>query len=82
MLRQVGNEHIMVDPGQDMVDLSKVYTLNDTAAFLWEELNDQDFTLETMVALLSDHYDVHPSVAESDARKLIQDFKSQGLLID
>jgi hypothetical protein len=38
ILRHLGNEYIVVDPGQDMVDMSKVFTLNEVAAFLWREL--------------------------------------------
>ncbi len=36
MLRHLGDEYVIIDPEQDMVDMSKVYTLNETAAFFVE----------------------------------------------
>lgn len=33
MLRHLGDEYVIIDPERDMVDMSKVYTLNETAAF-------------------------------------------------
>ena len=34
MLRHLGDEYVIIDPEQDMIDMSKVYTLNETAAFM------------------------------------------------
>ncbi len=81
-LRKVGNEYIIVEPAQGMVDLSKVFTLNETAAFLWEELKDQDFTESDVVQQLLDNYQVDEIQAKNDATTLLQHFREQGLLID
>ena len=58
VLRRVGQDHVIVDPGQDMVDMSKVFTLNDSAAWLWNQLIGKEFTSEEMVRLLTDQYEV------------------------
>lgn len=81
-LRKVGNEHIIVEPSQGMVDLSTVFTLNDTAAFLWKELDGQEFDNDTVVDLLIDNYEVERGVAEKDAAALLQHFRGQGLIVD
>ncbi|MFD1771600.1 PqqD family protein [Sphingobacterium suaedae] len=81
-LRQVGNEHIIVEPNQGMVDLSKVFTLNETAAFLWKELDGQDFEKDAVVQLLMDNYDVDEDQAQQDAIALLDHFRGQGLLVD
>lgn len=80
VLRQIGNDFIIVEPEQDQVDLSKVYTLNETAAWLWQQLRDRDFTQEVMVDLLLSEYDVSVGRANEDAVQLIEIFKKQGLL--
>lgn len=80
VLRTIGTDHMIVDPSQDMVDLSKVFTLNNSAAWLWEQLQGKEFSIATVVDLLCQEYDVTDSQAHSDAEILIQDFKKQGLL--
>ncbi len=71
---------MIVDPSQDMVDLSTVYTLNSSAAWLWEELKGKEFTIDTIVELLCENYDVSKEQAQSDAEILLQDFQKQGLV--
>ncbi|MGE8427233.1 MAG: PqqD family protein [Sphingobacterium sp.] len=80
VLRTIGSDHLIVDPSQDMVDLSTVYTLNSTATWLWEQLKDKEFTSDTIVDLLCENYDVDIDQAKSDAEILLQDFQKQGLL--
>ena len=81
VLRHIGKDHVIVDPGQEVADLSKVFTLNDSAAWLWEQLLGQHFTLSTMVDLLVGAYDIAADKAEQDAQKLIAAFKEHELLI-
>ncbi|MGJ1194281.1 MULTISPECIES: PqqD family protein [Sphingobacterium] len=80
-LRKVGKEYIIVDPSQDMVDMSKVFTLNETAAFLWNELQGIDFELEDMINLLLDNYETEREVAEKDSMKLIEVLQNGNLTI-
>ena len=80
ILRTIGSDHLIVDPSQDMVDLSTVYTLNSSAAWLWEELKGKEFTMNTIVELLCENYDVSKEQAQSDAEILLQDFQKQGLV--
>jgi len=80
VLRTIGSDHLIVDPSQDMVDLSTVYTLNSTAAWLWEQLKGKEFNIDSIVELLCENYDVGVDQAKSDAEILLQDFQKQGLL--
>ncbi|MCT3960294.1 PqqD family protein [Elizabethkingia anophelis] len=82
MLRHLGDEYVIIDPEQDMVDMSKVYTLNETAAFLWKELQGKEFNVETVTEVLLNYYNVKYAVAEKDAQRLVHDFEKQGLLTD
>lgn len=80
VLRTIGSDHLIVDPSQGMVDLSTVYTLNSTAAWLWEQLKGKEFNIDSIVELLCENYDVDMDQAKSDAEILLQDFQKQGLL--
>lgn len=82
MLRHLGDEYVIIDPEQDMVDMSKVYTLNETAAFLWKELQGKEFNVETVTEVLLNYYNVEYAVAEKDDQRLVHDFEKQGLLTD
>lgn len=80
ILRHVGDDYIIVEPGQDQIDMSKVYTLNETAAWLWEQLQSSDFSIADVTNLLLERYDVDEQTAATDAEKLIEIFQKQGLL--
>jgi hypothetical protein len=79
-LRKLGEDFIIIDPGQELVDMSKVFTLNETAAFLWEELLHKEFNESNIVELLIENYEVDENTAQADALKLISEFKKGGLI--
>ncbi|MDR2275437.1 MAG: PqqD family protein [Sphingobacterium sp.] len=80
-LRKLGDDHILVYPGQDQLDASKVYTFNDTAVQIWLELQGKEFNIESVTAVLLNNYEVEESEAERDAEKLVKQFENQGFLI-
>lgn len=82
VLRHIGKDHVIVDPGQEVVDMSAVFTLNDTAAWLWEQLEGKDFNKDTVVRLLLAEYEVSAEQAGFDAAQLLATFERNGLLSD
>ncbi|MCY4778528.1 PqqD family protein [Sphingobacterium sp. UT-1RO-CII-1] len=82
ILRTIGDYHVVVDPGQEMVDMSTVFTLNSTSAFLWQELENSSFTVEAIAELLCQHYEVTEETARKDAETIFIAFREHGLLVD
>jgi hypothetical protein len=82
VLRKLLGYHIVTGDGLSRVDFSKVISLNDTAAWLWEQLQDKEFTQEDMVSLLTGHYDVSEDTARADVVKLIASWREAGLLAE
>lgn len=80
-LRNIGGEYVIVDPGQHMVDMSKVFTLNETAADIWNEFQGRTFTKEDVVAYLVNTYSIDTENASADTDVLLQMFGEQGLLV-
>jgi len=80
ILRHVGNDYMIVDPSQDMVDMSTVFNLNDSAAWLWKELEGREFTKVMMIDLLMERYEVGKEQAEVDVDKLVEIFEKYKLL--
>lgn len=82
ILRTIGDYYVVVDPGQEMVDMSTVFTLNSTSAFLWKELENKRFTVEAIRDLLCENYEVNVETAEKDAEIIFLAFREHGLLMD
>ncbi|MGV6943855.1 PqqD family protein [Sphingobacterium kyonggiense] len=80
-LRKVAGEYIIVDPGKDMVDMSKVFTFNETSALIWEELQGKEFSKDDIVTILLENYEVSNEIAQADAQILIDQFHKFGLII-
>ena len=58
VLREVGGEYMIVNPFSDTVDMTKVYSLNETAAWLWQQMEGKEFTVADMVMVLQEEYEV------------------------
>ncbi len=61
-------------------NLSNVYTLNGTAAYLWQEIGNEEFSIDRIVSLLCDKYEVDTEMAETDARSLLVEWEKLGLI--
>ncbi|MCR8893011.1 PqqD family protein [Bacteroides sp. ET336] len=82
VLRELVGQKIVTGEGLEQIDFNKLVSLNSSAAYLWEHLVSRDFDLETMVDLLLERYDIERSVALKDARALLDNWKSIGLIDD
>lgn len=72
ILRSICGEYVVVGEGLAQVNFNKMLSLNNSAAYLWKELEGKDFTLDTMVDLLLENYDVTREQAAEDVEKLLQ----------
>lgn len=66
-LRKILSDYIVVAEGVENVNFSKIISLNSTGAFLWEKLQDKEFTAEDMTKLLMDEYEVNYETAMHDS---------------
>lgn len=81
-LRKVGSDYIIVQPDQGVADLSKVFTLNGSAAYVWEALQGKEFEASDITNLLTDRFEVDDETAYTDGERLVDLFKSQNLLAE
>ena len=79
-LRQICGEHILLAEGKENIDFSNIISLNETAAFLWQQLTDKEFTPEDMAQLLVENYEVDQETALSDARTLAAEWQKAGIV--
>lgn len=78
-LRTICGEHVVIGEGLSQVNFNKMLSLNASAAYLWEQLVGKDFTVEDMVNLLLEKYEVSADQARQDALKLLQVWQEQGV---
>jgi hypothetical protein len=79
-LRDVCGEKIIVAEGKENIDFSKVISMNETSAFLWEKVKDKDFTIDDLVTMLTDEYDVDEETAKKDCESLMKLWGKIGLI--
>ena len=70
--RKTGNEYVLVPIANNIADMDSVYTLNDTGAFLWEQIDGEKNVKNLIDALISE-YDVDYETAESDVFSFIEE---------
>lgn len=80
-IQNVCGEYIIVPAGAENVDYSRIISLNETAAYLWENVAPKEsFTIDDMVALLLAEYEVEESVAREDCGLIIERWKEMELV--
>ena len=62
-IREVCGEKIIVAEGKENIDFSNIISMNDSAAYLWNSVEGKEFTIDTIVKLLLDIYDVDEETA-------------------
>lgn len=80
-IQNVCGEHIIVPAGAENVDYSRIISLNETAAYLWQSVADKpSFTIDDMVALLLAEYEVEEGIAREDCEMIVERWKEMELV--
>ena len=79
-LRKIADEYIMIVGSEDSLDYTQAVSLNDSAAYLIEQVRDEDFTQEDWVDLLTERYDVSREQASADIELLVQMLKEANVI--
>lgn len=80
-IQNVCGEYIIVPAGIENVDYSKIISLNETAAYLWENVAGKaSFTIEDLTALLLAEYEVEEEIAREDCAMIVERWREMDLL--
>ena len=71
VLRDVCGEKIVVAEGKENIDFTKIISMNESAAFLWENVKDIDFDVDMLKTLLCSEYDVEEATALADSQIIL-----------
>jgi hypothetical protein len=69
--RKTGNEYVLVPITNNIADMNSVFTLNETGAFIWEQI-DGKRSVEDIIIELVNEYDIDKQNAESDVFTFIE----------
>lgn len=78
-LRNVCGEKVIVAEGRENIDFSNIISMNETSAYLWNAIQGKDFTVDDLVKLLTQEYDVDEQTARKDAQALAKQWLEAGI---
>lgn len=79
-LRRMGRKYMMVNAASAAQDTADVYTLNETAARLWEQLGDDEISLPSLASWLAEEYGIAYDDALTDVTTQVKDWQEFGLI--
>ncbi len=78
-LRDVCGEKVVIATGIENVDFSKMISLNESAAYLWQAVEGKEFDARLLADLLLQEYEVDDATALADAEKTIESWRECGI---
>ena len=80
-LREVCGENIIVAEGDENIDFSNIISMNESSAYLWQEVQKLDnFTIDTLTQLLCEQYDIDEATAKKDVTTLATQWAAAGII--
>jgi len=79
-LRPLGNGYIVFGEGIANINFNKMISLNETAAYLWKNIEGKEFNPEMLSALLMEQYEVDEERAHADSKAIAQAWIDAGIV--
>ncbi len=80
VLRNICDEYLVVAVGRQTLDFKGLIKLNESGAFLWEQLKN-DRTEDELLAALTAEYAVDEATAKADIAAFLSSLKEADLLV-
>ena len=72
--RKTGNEYVLVPVTGNIADMDSVYTLNETGAFIWEQI-DGNRSVGEITSLVMEEFNVEEMDAQADVLEFMEELK-------
>ena len=79
-LRELGGDYILIGESVELVNFNNLITFNETAAYLWQQVEGKEFDVEELTQLLLSEYEVSEDIAREDAQATIDDWREIGII--
>lgn len=81
ILNEVADEFMVINTQDHTASLSKIYSLNRSAAWLWKRIGEEEFSEEVLVDWLCEEYVLDREVARKDVHNLLTLWIKCGLVL-
>jgi methyltransferase-like protein len=68
--RKTGNEYVLVPVTDNIADMDSVFTLNETGAYIWEQIDGKK-TVEEIIEAVTNEYEIDEETAEKDVFEFV-----------
>ncbi len=72
--REVGNELIIVPLSANVAHMNELFTLNETAKFIWENIDKQS-SMEGLINLVTVSFDINEETAAKDIEAFLENLE-------
>lgn len=79
-VREMAGENVVIMQGKGTSDLTRIISLNESALYLWGEVEGKEFDTQKVAELLSEQYGIDRDIAERDAQRWIDRLEECGLI--
>ncbi|MFA6011551.1 MAG: PqqD family protein [Desulfobacteraceae bacterium] len=79
--RVIAGEKLIVPVRGNLADMQNIFTVDEVGSFIWDSINGKR-SMEDIVALISDEFDVAESEAAADLREFLESLKKAGLIVE
>jgi len=79
--RQVCGENFLIAMGAENIDMNAIINLNETAAFLWDAMGDEEFSVEELVGKLTEEYEVGEAEAREHIETLLSEMQKANVVV-
>ena len=79
-IQKVGQTYAAVAVGETSKTFHALIKLNETGAFLWNQLAQKDLTQEELMRALQGEYDVDDATAQRDVKIFVESLTEHGII--
>lgn len=80
VLRTICGQKVLSAEGAEAINMSRIISLNDVAAYLWESVEGKEFTVDDLTNLLLEKYEVDEATARKDSTALADKWIELGIV--
>lgn len=80
VLREVAGDYVVVPVGSKSISMNAIIHLNEVGAFIFENLQKQDLTLEELAKKMIEEYAVEYEVAYEDVKEFVAKLQERNIL--
>lgn len=80
VMNEIADEYIIVQVGDKAEKMNGVITLNETGAFLWKQMTENDRTEEELLRALLGEFKAEEEQAKQDIRAFLENLRKFGCL--